>query len=61
MAAGLQVPLIPLEELAGRAGTAPPAQMVSEEPKAKEGGIFGATVTLKLVFTAHWPAAGVNV
>ena len=52
---------MPLSEVAGKAGTVPPAQMVNEEPKAKVGGILGATVTLKLVFTAHWPAAGVKV
>jgi hypothetical protein len=51
--AGLHVPPIPLFDVVGRAGTAAPAQMVSEFPKLNVGGIFGFTVTVKLVETAH--------
>ena len=59
--AGLQVPVIPFEELVGNAGTVPPAQMVNDVPKEKVGVTLGFTVTTKLVGTAHSPAVGVNV
>lgn len=59
--AGLQVPEIPLVELAGREGTDSPAQMVREVPNAKAGVIFGFTVTVKVAGKAHWPASGVKV
>ena len=44
---------MPLSDVAGNAGTDPPAQIVNELPKAKVGGILGATVTVKLVVVAH--------
>ena len=59
--AGLQVPVIPFEEVAGNAGTGSPSQMASVVPKLKAGVIFGSTVTLRTVFVAHCPADGVNV
>ena len=59
--AGLHVPLIPLVEAVGRAGTEAPAQMESEVPKVNNGVTFGVTVTFRLAGNAHWPAAGVNV
>ena len=51
--AGFQLPVIPLSDVVGNAGTAPPAHMVNELPKLKDGGILGATVTVNVVFTAH--------
>lgn len=59
--AGLHVPLMPLLEAAGKTGTLPPEQIVSELPKLNVGVTFGLTITLKLVVVAHCPAAGVNV
>ena len=59
--AGLQVPVNPLSEVVGNAGTPPPAQMAREFPKLNVGGIFGFTVTVKVVGTAHNPALGVKV
>jgi hypothetical protein len=52
---------MPLVDAAGKGGTAPPAQIVSEVPKANEGVMFGLTVTVKIVVVAHCPAAGVKV
>ena len=61
MMAGLHVPLTPLSEILGKAGTTSPAQMVRVDPKLNTGVVLGVTVTLKVVVFAHWPAAGVNV
>ena len=52
---------MPLVELAGRAGTLPPAHIVVAAPKLKAGVIFGFTVTVKLLGTAHCPGPGVKV
>ena len=59
--AGLQVPVIPLEDVVGRVGTELPAQIVSVLPNAKLGGMFGFTVTVNVVGDAQRPAVGVNV
>lgn len=59
--AGLQVPAIPLLEVPGKVGTVLPAQMVSVLPKLNTGIVFGVTVTLRVVATAHCPAVGVKV
>ena len=53
--------MIPLVDVFGNAGTAPPAQMVNVVPKLKVGVIFGFTVTVNVVGNAHCPAVGVNV
>lgn len=50
---GLQVPVIPLSEVAGKAGTVAPAQKLALVPKLKAGVMFGFTVTTKFTFTAH--------
>jgi hypothetical protein len=47
------VPVIPLVDVAGNVGTIPPAQIVSDVPKLNVGGMFGFTVTVKLVVVAH--------
>ena len=59
--AGLQVPLMPLVELLGKAGTPAPAQIVSDVPKEKVGVTTGFTVTVKVAGLAHCPAVGVKV
>lgn len=59
--AGLQVPEIPLVDVAGKAGTIPPSQMVKAVPKVNVGVTFGVMVTVNVAVVAHWLAAGVNV
>lgn len=59
--AGLHTPLMPSTETGGRSGAVLPAQMVNVSPKSKSGTMLGVTVTVNVVGTAHWPAAGVNV
>ena len=50
---GLHVPFIPFVDVFGNNGTDPPAQMVSVVPKLNVGVIFGLTVTVNVVATAH--------
>ena len=52
---------MPLSDVVGNVGTVPPAQIVSEVPKANVGVTFGFTVTVKVVAVAHCPAVAVNV
>ena len=59
--AALQVPLIPLSEVIGSAGTLPPAQIVNVVPNPNVGTVFGVTATLKPEVVAHCPASGVKV
>ena len=59
--AGAHVPVMPLVERFGSAGTARPAQPVSDVPKANAGITFGFTVTLIVTGMPHWPALGVKV
>ena len=61
IAAGLQVPVMPLSEVVGKAGTPPPEQIFMLVPKPKVGGTFGLTVTVNVVGLAHKPAFGVKV
>ena len=58
---GLHVPVIPLPDVVGKAGTAPPAQIVALVPKLNVGVIFGLTVTVNAVGFAHCPAFGVKL
>lgn len=51
--AGLHVPVMPLVEVPGKAGTVPPEQIDKLVPKLKDGVRFGATVTLNVVVVAH--------
>ena len=51
--AGLHVPLIPFVDVFGKIGTEPPAQIVSDVPKLNVGIMFGFTVTVNVVGTAH--------
>ena len=48
-------------DVVGRVGTVPPAHTVKVVPKLNVGVMFGLTVTLNVVGTAHSLAAGVNV
>jgi hypothetical protein len=59
--AGFHVPVILLLDVPGRTGTVPPEQTASEVPKLNVGVIFGFTVTVNVVLTAHCPAPGVKV
>jgi hypothetical protein len=52
---------MPLVDVVGNAGTAPPEQTESVVPKLNVGVMFTSTVTVKVVGTAHCPAVGVNV
>jgi hypothetical protein len=58
---GLQLPATLLFDVAGRAGTVPPEQIVNEVPKLNVGNVFGVTVTVNVVVVPHCPADGVNV
>ena len=58
---GFQVPVMPFADVAGNTGVAASAQIVIDVPKLKVGVIFGLTVTVNVVGTAHKPAVGVNV
>lgn len=51
--AGLQVPVIPFKDIAGRVGTVPPAQMVRAVPKLKLGVVLGVTVTFIVIGIPH--------
>jgi hypothetical protein len=57
--AGAQVPVIALLEVVGKANSTPPEQIGATAVKV--GVIFGFTVMVKVVGTAHCPAVGVNV
>ena len=61
MVAGFHVPVTPLDEVVGNAGTVPPAQMVIAVPNANVGMMFGLTVSMKLAGNAHKPAVGVKM
>ena len=50
---GLQVPVIPLSDELGNAGTVPPAQIVSAVPKLNVGVALGITVTFIVVGSPH--------
>ena len=55
------MPVTLLLDVLGSVGAVPPAQMVSEVPKANVVVTFDCTVTLSEVAVAHWPGSGVNV
>ena len=59
--AGLQVPLIPLSEVAGKTGAVLPLQRLSEVPKLNVGVRIGLTVTVKAATPIHWPGTGSGV
>lgn len=51
--AGLHVPVMLFDEVFGKAGTVPPAQILNVVPKLNVGVMFGATVTVNVVGNAH--------
>ncbi len=51
--AGLHVPVIPLLDVFGNAGTVPPSQITNVVPKLNVGVMFGFTVTVNVVVVAH--------
>jgi hypothetical protein len=51
--AGFHVPVMPLTEVLGSAGTGEPAQIELIVPKLKVGVTTAFTVTLKFVVVAH--------
>ena len=53
--------MMPSCEVAGKAGTVPPAHIFNEVPKLNVGVTFGFTVTVNVVVTAHCSADGVKV
>jgi hypothetical protein len=57
--AGLQVPVIPLVELPGRAGAVEFWQ--SGPIWVKTGVMAGLTVMIRVAVVAHWSSSGVNV
>ena len=59
--AGLQVPVIPLSDVVGNAGTVSPAQIARDDPKLNAGVTFGLMVTVSVAVVAHKPAVGVKV
>ena len=61
MIEGFHVPVILFVDVLGSVGTVPPAQIVNDVPKLKDGVMFGFTVTVKLIVVAHNPAMGVKV
>ena len=50
---GFHVPFIPFVDVVGKVGTLPPAQIVKDVPKLNTGVMFGFTVTVNVVGTAH--------
>ena len=50
---GFHVPVMPLPDVAGKEGTAAPAQIVRDVPKLNVGTVFKFTFTLNVVGTAH--------
>jgi hypothetical protein len=58
---GFHVPFITFEDVFGKVGTVPPAQIVSDVPKLNVGTIFGVTVTVNVAVVAHCGAVGVKI
>ena len=52
---------MPFEDVFGKVGAVPPAQIVSDVPKLNVGIIFRFTVTVNVAVIAHRPAVGVKV
>ncbi|MBL0134202.1 MAG: hypothetical protein IPP79_09400 [Chitinophagaceae bacterium] len=56
--AGAQVPVIPFNDVVGRAAKAPPEQMAATGLNV--GTSVGFTTIVSVVLLAHCPTAGVN-
>jgi len=59
-AAGLQVPVIPSNDVVGNTGGVLPPQ-IEYWFIPNDGVMFGFTVTVNVAGNAHWPAVGVKV
>ena len=59
LSAGLQVPVIPLFDVVGRADSVAPEHIAATGVNV--GVMFGLTVMVSVVVVAHCPAVGVNV
>ena len=59
--AGLQVPVIPFNDVLGNVGTVPLPQMVSDVPNENTGTVLGVTTTTTVVGKAQLPGVGVKV
>jgi hypothetical protein len=59
--AGLQVPVIPFDEVTDNAGTASPSQIVVPAPKENEGVMTGFTVTVRVTDGAQGLEVLLNV
>ena len=57
--AGVHVPLIPFNEVVGKAAMIVPAQTAGTGVNV--GAVAGLTVMVRVVLAAHCPASGVNV
>lgn len=58
--AGLQLPVIPFDEVFGNVGTASPTQIVALLPKVNVGVMIGFIVTVNVVPVIHPVTLGVN-
>ena len=57
--AGVQVPVIPFSDVAGKADKVPPEQIAATGSNV--GVMFGLTVMVNVAVVAHCPADGVKV
>ena len=57
--AGVQVPVMPLSDVVGKAVSVAPEQIAGTA--ANVGVMFGLTVMVNVAVVAHCPAAGVKV
>ncbi len=58
---GFHVPVMPLVDMLGSIGTAPPEQIVSVVPKLNVGVVLGVTVIVIVTGSPHCPPLGVKV
>ena len=58
---GFHVPFIPFEDVFGKVGTVPPAQIVRDVPKLNVGVTLGKIVIDLVIGIPHCPGVGVNV
>ena len=59
--AGLQLPVIPFDDVVGKVGTASPSQIERLLPNVKVGGTGGFTITVNVVPVTQPVVVGVNI
>ena len=59
--AGLQVPVMPFNDVLGNTGTGPLPQIVSDFGNENRGSVLGVTIMVIVVGKAQLPGVGVNV